>query len=221
MSLDTAWQIEQTWGSNQAVLKAVVAGLHPVTAIECGCGNYSTPILAAGVDYLHSIEHDRRWAREVQKRFPESKTHRYSVLPLQGIRNGTPHDEVPIQEHEQITRFYESLVCEIHDFVLVDTFRCARVAAALALAKSTPLLMLHDVEPRSRDYYNYHAFDAALAGWHRYEHRPQGFVNKVHQIPWTALYSREPLDLALLQPTVIGESIRLWGQSVCLEEIRG
>jgi len=221
VSLDNAWQIEQTWGSNQPVLRGVVEGLHPVTAVECGCGNYSTPILTAGVDMLVSVEHDRRWAREVESRFPSSATHLYLLHPLNGIKNGTPHAEVPPAVLNSLYAFYSGSFADTYDFILIDTFRCARVAAALALMERTPLLMLHDVEPKSREYYGFYELDAPLSSWHRYEHRPQGFVNRVHKIPWTALYSREPLDLSLLQPAVIAESQRLWGLDVGLVEIDG
>ena len=221
MSLDTAWQVEQTWGSNQPVLTGVVSGLRPRTAIECGCGNFSTPILVAGAPYVMSIEHDRRWAREMQKTLPATAGHEYEVFPLDGITNGTPAPEIQPKLLEAIVAYYSWTFTREYDFALIDTFRCARVAAARVLMRRTQILMLHDVEPKSRDFYDYHALDADLAGWHRYEHRPMGFINSVHQIPWTALYSREPLDLDAMQPHVIADSERLWGLSVGLEEIRG
>jgi len=223
MSLDTPWQIEQTWGSNQAVLKGVVEGLHPHSALECGCGYFSTPILRGGVPLLMTIEHDRAWVKKIQKDFPPSDSHWYYSLEFPGLVNGTAHADVASDIKQHLDRFYREAFLDYapYGFVLIDTFRCARVSAALALAPRTGLMMLHDVRPSSRDFYRYHELDETFKDWHRYEHRPQGMINKAHIIPWTALYSREPLDLDALQGPIIKESERLWDQSVGLEEIHG
>jgi len=223
MSLDTPWQIEQTWGSNQAVITGVMEGLRPRSVVECGCGYFSTPILRRGADLLMTIEHDRAWAKKVQNDFPPSDAHWYSTLTFPGLVNGTPHEDVAVDLQQHIERFYSAAFTEHapYDFVLIDTFRCARVAAAKALAGRTDLMMLHDVRPSSRGFYRYHELDDMFKDWHRYEHRPQGMINKAHIIPWTALYSREPLDLDALQGPIIKESERLWGQSIGLEEICG
>jgi hypothetical protein len=223
MSLDTAWQVEQTWGSNQPALKGVVNGVTPRRALECGCGNYSTPLLRNGCESLCTVEHDATWMHEVQKNMPETATHEYRHLHLPGVKNGTARSDVSPDVLISIDTFYRHIVAGdgFWNFILIDTFRSVRVLAAAILLDHTDLLMLHDVEPKSRDFYGYHALDADLAGWHRYEHRPLGFINSVHQIPWTALYSREPLDLDAMQPHVIADSERLWGLSVGLEEIRG
>jgi len=223
MSLDTPWQIEQTWGSNQAVIKGVMEGIRPTSILECGCGYFSTPLLRQGPGLLMTIEHDKVWSKKIQKDFPPSVTHLYDTLELSGIRNGTPHDELTGFMKRSINCFYTTtfLTHPTFEFVLIDTYRCARVSAALALAPRTGLMMLHDVRPSSRDFYQYYRLDETFKDWYRYEHRPEGMINRAHIIPWTALYSREPLDLDALQEPIIKESERLWGQSVGLEEIRG
>jgi len=55
MTLENAWQVEQTWGSHQPVLKAVLEVLKPFSVVECGCGNYSTPLLRSS--YLRGDVH--------------------------------------------------------------------------------------------------------------------------------------------------------------------
>ncbi len=225
MTLETPWQIEQTWGSNQAVLKGVLSGLRPAKVVECGCGNFSTPLLRSSpyVQELISIEHDQRWFREVSRRWPSDLRHRYIPSPLPGINNGRDASQIQAEVLRGIRRFYRTVAREIGeaDFLLVDTYRCARVPAALSLAPRSSVVMLHDVRPHSRDYYQYHRLDATFQGWRRYEHRPKGSINRVHLIPWTALYSKEELNLDLLQPAIREESQRLWDQSVGLEEIHG
>lgn len=223
MSLNTPWQIEQTWGSSQAVLRGVAEAIKPHSAVECGCGNFSTPLLRLGASRLLTVEHDRPWSKRIQRDYPPCNTHYYVDLPLPGIRNGTPHADVPPGTLEYLANAYEHLAADVKacGFVLIDTFRCARVIAAKALARCTPLMMLHDVRPESREYYRYHDLDGMLGEWHRYEHRPVGKINKAHIIPWTALYSREPLDLEPLQGPIRRESERLWRQSIGLEEIHG
>ena len=221
MTLDTPWQIEQTWGSNQAVLKGVVQVLQPGSAIECGCGNYSTPILRDGVPHLLTLEHDAAWLKKVMKLYPPVDAHSYGQLALPGVRNWTDRSEVAEGVLKAIERFYVSVPLESSAFVLIDTYRCARAIAAKVLMERTGLMMLHDVRPSSRDYYHYHDLDEPLADWHRYEHRPEGMINVSHAIPWTALYSREPLDLEALNVPIVEESKRLWNLDVGLEEING
>jgi len=222
MTLETPFQIEQTWGSSQAVLKGVMEGLKPKRVVECGCGNFSTPLLCP-VESLITIEHDMKWAQEISLKFPDSASHQYLIHPIAMTKNGTAHADVHSYTLQNTFRFYKIVARRIGqiDFLLVDTFRCARVIAATHLSPQADVIMLHDVRPSSREYYQYHKLDKLFEKWYRYEHRPKGNVCKGHFIPWTALYSRKPLNLALLQPAIKKESLRLWKQEVGLEEING
>ena len=223
MSLVNEWQIAQTWGGCTAVLKGIMGGIQPQRIVECGCGVYSTPILRNPSGHLLSIEHDQHWIKKIQKRFPPDTFHEYSVFPLSGINNGKDPKTIEPKILQSLRDFYNQLAenWKPFDFLMVDTYRCARVPAALALASKAKYVMLHDTRPYSRDYYEYHKLNNMFKDWFRYEHRPEGKINKIHLIPWTTLYSREPLELKNLQPFVIEESLRLWNMETPLELMHG
>ena len=222
MTLLTPWEIEQTWGSHQPLLRGVLEVLRPLSAVECGCGNFSTPLLRSRVPELVTVEHDARWAEATRKKFPETPAHRWILHPIPA-RNGTDPAAMPEDDLRLLQEFYSGLAKSLppYGFLFVDTYRCARVPAALALAPQADVVLLHDAEPSSRDFYRYHLLDAMWRGWHRYEHRPEGRVARTHALPWTALYSREPLPLEAMQAPIVRESMRLWGQEVRLERIDG
>lgn len=221
MSLDTPWQIEQTWGSNQPVLKGITETLKLETGIECGCGYFSTPILTKNIGRLITVEHDSKWVKKVQKDFPQSETHNYIIKALHKARNGVSIHDMPVSTLKILNSFYEGIISpdEKVDFLLVDTFRCARVPAALHLAPKSNVAVIHDVREHSRDYYEYHKLDDMFNNWIHYEHRPTGSINKKHKIPWTAVYTHSPIDLEKINPIIKKDSMRLWNQSVGLEEI--
>jgi len=221
MVLETDWQVEQTWGGNQPVLKGVTEIIKPEYGIECGCGFFSTPILCKNIKNLVTLEHDNKWVKKVQKEFPSDEDHQYFVQPLNNVFNATSIEDIALTTINEINSFYEAIISfkQPINFLLIDTFRCARVPAALKLAPLAEIVVLHDVRPSSREYYQYHKLDEMFKDWIRYEHRPKGFINKEHIIPWTAVYSRETLNLNEINTIVKKDSERLWNQSVGLEEI--
>jgi hypothetical protein len=218
MVLRNEWDVERTWGSNQPVLKGITEIVKPEHSVECGCGYFSTPIFSLNSSDLTTIEHDRNWAQKVMNDFPE---HEYIIYPISGAKNGTPSDEISSNTMMGLNAFYLNMSKEINgiDVLLVDTFRCARVPAALFLAPLSDIVIVHDVRPSSREYYQYHKLDKMFENWVHYEHRPEGFINKAHMIPWTAVYCRTPLDLDKVNPIVKTDSERLWDQSIGLEEM--
>jgi len=223
MSLDTPWQIEQTWGSNQPVLKGITEILKPKFGIECGCGFFSTPILCENVGNLLTVEHDRNWVKKVQMKYPPTSDHQYTIQTLEGASNGASHEKIGKDTFKVIDAFYSGIIKPYRyiNFLLIDTFRCARVPAAKILAPIAEVVVIHDVRPCSREYYQYNRLDKMFEDWIRYEHRPKGMINKKHIIPWTAVYSREPLELDKINPIIKKDSKRLWDQSVGLEIIDG
>ena len=222
MVLENAWQIEQTWGSNQPVLKGVMEILKPKTVVECGCGKFSTPILR-NCDKLITIEHDKKWAKMIQKIYPPSAKHEYFTHGIPNTKNGTDMLDVPVELLQTVTGFYIELSDKIGpiDFLLIDTYRCARVIAAQELSLNASMVMLHDVRPKSRKYYRYHQLDEIFEGWHHYQLKPTGRINKKHIIAWSSLYSKYAISLKNINQVVGLDSKRLWNQSVGLEEVNG
>lgn len=219
MSLDTEEHVRQTWGSHIPVLQAIMEIIKPKNVIECGCGRYSTPIISHHADSIVTIEHDPVWGKEVKKDFEGVDKHGWIVYPFAGVSNSTRRPDVGETALANIDHFYETLRPSHIDFLFVDTFTCARVPAMLHLSEYADLILLHDLEGGSPEHYNYELLGDTFDEWHRYRHAPEGFVNKTHQIPWTDLFSREPLDVERLNRTVKQASLWLFGTYAELEEI--
>jgi len=122
MTLENTWQVEQTWGSHQPILKAVLEVLKPSSVVECGCGNYSTPLLRSSVSQLLTLEHDVSWAHRIMKDFPEEHNkHHWKIYNISG-HNETPVKEIPLKEVQRIRIFYEAVEKEAKSFdLLVET----------------------------------------------------------------------------------------------------
>lgn len=217
MGLVDSWDIERTWGSHQAVLKAVVETLQPESAVECGCGNYSTPILSK-LNYLHTFEHDVTWANRMQKRFP---SHNWTVKRIRAS-NPTRISELPENEFVHICALYADWAKKENSFDLlfVDTFTCCRVPAIACFGLKAKWIISHDHEPPGDEVYQWPMLDPFFAPWFKYSHRPEGMVAGKHQIPWTNLYSREELDLEEINKYLLPESRRLWDMDTEMEVIR-
>lgn len=214
MTLETEQHVEQTWGSHQPVLRAVLEVLEPEEAIELGCGNYSTPHLQACVGDLLTVEHDPNWATKILQKHPARDGHKWIVHPFR-CENATAIADLPEGEWEAINDFYKSLAATMThcDFLFVDTFRAARVPAVLKMAKLADVVLLHDLEGNSPQYYEYDRLGHFLehSNPYHYMHRPEGMVNGIHKVPWTALYSRRSLPLEEMNMVIHRESERLWG----------
>lgn len=222
MTLETAWQVEQVWGSHQPVLKAVLEILKPLSVVECGCGYFSTPLMHSHSSQLLILEHDSFWAHRMMKEFPKAlDKHLWKVFPISG-HNGTKIEELPGEEVQRIKAFYEQVMREIKSFDLlfVDTYCCARVLAFQILQSKASFIILHDVEPLSIPWYGYHQLEEDLKGWEQYLFRPEGCINQAHKIPWTLLCAKQeisPEQLQLMSQVTIRESQRLWNMDVSLE----
>ena len=216
MGLVDAWDIERTWGSHQAVLKAVVEVLKPESAVECGCGNFSTPILAQ-LPSLHTYEHDIVWANKMRADYAD---HEWTMERI-SAKNPDRISELPENEFENICKLYSDWAKEqgSFDLLFVDTFTCCRVPATACFGLKAKYIISHDHEPPGEEVYNWSMLDPFLAPWYKYTHRPDGKINGVHQIPWTNLYSREELDIDALNSVLLPESRRLWGVDTKLEII--
>jgi len=226
MGLVKKWDIERTWGSHQAVLKATLEVLKPNSAIECGCGNYSTPHMK-WIPYLITIEHDIKWAKEIQRKYPwrlakpdensldgikkSPVTWNWFIREFQA-KNPTRINELPEGEFEKICNYYESLANELDlfDLLFVDTFTACRIPAVLYLGRIAKTIIIHDLEPPGPEVYEWHRLDEFLKDWNKYIHKPMGHVGNGHQIPWTGLYSKTELPLDELNKAMEPESLRLW-----------
>jgi len=220
MTLSTKKEIEQTWGSHKPVLYAIAEVMKPERVIECGCGEYSTPILHDCAEQLHSIEHDVAWARKMQKKFPATEKHQWTIHPFGSCHNGIRRPDLTPEELAKVDHWYEEELKIAHvDFLFVDTFACARVPAFINLSPFADLVVLHDLEPNSPEFYCYELLEDAMVGWYHYRFAPEGYIAKVHRIPWTDIFSYRPLPLELLQRVVDCHAKKLWGFTVELEEV--
>jgi len=220
MGLTKKWDIERTWGSHQALLKAVLEVLKPESAVECGCGNYSTPHLRS-VPHLTTIEHDPRWATQIRHHYSPSESHQWLVQQFQA-KNQTRISELPPGEFDKMNFYYKTIAGGLghHNLLFVDTFTACRVPAVLHLGDLAEQIIIHDLEPPGPEVYEWERLDDFLSQWNSYIHKPLGHVGHGHQIPWTGLYSKTPLPLDQLNEAMKPESERLWNNFTPLKEIK-
>lgn len=220
MGLTNKWEIEQTWGSHQAVLKAVLQVLKPQSAIECGCGDFSTPYLQT-VPRLHTIEHDPRWASKVCSSHPPGENHQWTTKIFKA-KNPTRIEELPQGVFNEMCSFYTKLTDKTapFDLLFVDTFTACRVPAISTLGVKAQWIIVHDLEPPGPEVYRWDLVEPFLKPWRKYIHKPMGMIGSGHQIPWTGLYSRLHLPLEELNKVVERESQRLWNRNTYLELIQ-
>lgn len=222
MSLNTEREIHQTWGSHQPLLRALVEVVPLRHAVECGCGNYSTPILR-DLPELLSIEHDAAWAATVGRGMVHSSAHRWLVQEFSGVNNGTPLEDLTNDNLRALMEFYRRVSREISntDLLFVDSFRVARTLAVAELSPKARMVLLHDMEPPSPDWYGYGPAEEILKaqGRVRYLFKPSAPpVNQAHQVPWTAIYSKDPLPIEKILEVSHPASMSLWGHPASLEE---
>lgn len=220
MGLTKKWDIERTWGSHQALLKSVIQVLKPKSAIECGCGNFSTPYLQS-IPHLITIEHDPRWASKVRHHYSPSNVHKWLVKQFQA-KNATRIAELPPGVFEEMNQYYEETAKGLNpfDLLFVDTYTACRVPAVLKLGNLAEYIIIHDLEPPGPEVYEWGRLDEFLSEWKSYIHKPLGHVGHGHQIPWSGLYSKSPIPLDQLNEAMKPESERLWNDFVPLEEVK-
>lgn len=217
--LNTEHEIHQTWGGHDPILRALVKmgiGL----AVECGCGLYSTGILS-GAERLLTIEHDPRWAREMQEAIAapgwtgaRCAVHEWIVDEVDGIDNGTPRqaisEAVRADLDARYARYAEEFV-EI-DLLFVDTFTAARVPAIQHFGPLARIIAIHDTEADHPMGYGLGECEEVLAGMWRYSYQPHGQTAEFHRFTWTEIFSREPLDQRALTEAAAPAAMALWGQ---------
>jgi len=212
MSLIKDEDIKKVWGSHLPLLKAVMEVLKPKTAVECGSGNYSTPILSAGCGPgFTSIEHDPAWANRMRRAWPDVR-----ILC----------DEIPLCERrylkrgqlEQVEVLYATYAAMMtsFDLLFVDTVACARVPAFNSLGPLAAWIIVHDTGAGSWEHYNYNLLNAQ--GLAHYQLCPAGNVNG-HGIEWTSLYSRKPVPYDALRAVIDTEAWALWGFTARWERV--
>jgi hypothetical protein len=217
MALNTPHELAQTWGGHQPILKALMQHLEPNIVVECGCGNFSTPICQEAIFCL-SVEHDPKWAESVRSSFGkrgDSSCRAWFVHEISGAYNGTKLDELtPAQKHA-IDRCYARIADDFTDIDLlfVDTFTAARPAALIHLGPLAQVIVLHDTEYTSPAHYRYGLADDVLREMHHYSYRPEGQTAEGHRYTWTDVFSREPLDAIRLASEASANAIALWGQA--------
>lgn len=221
MTLDTEKEIEQTWGSHKPFLAGVLDVLYPRKVVECGCGNYSTPIIEHYAESIVTIEHDRNWANQIIRKYADHDEHYWEVETFPKVHNGVRREDVAPETLKKIDAYYASLEIDNHDFLFVDTFTCARVPAILNLSKRTKMMMIHDWEDTSPWHYNYELIEDAIRGWYRYRFAPPGVIAQSHKIPWTDLFTRFSIDgqMERLQEVVDYHAKILWGFSTKIVDI--
>jgi hypothetical protein len=212
MGMTEEADIRQTWGSHMPFLTAVVEALKPDHSVECGCGNYSTPIIAENSKHLLTIEHDTAWARRMMKqRDGKHPSHAWKVDAFAGVNNATRRPDLSPNMEAKIGLYYSGIRLPKTDFLFVDTFTACRVPAMIHLSQFADVVMLHDTEGQSPQHYNFDQIGNRLDGWQRYRYAPEGMVKGQWPIPWTDVWSREVLDLTEIQPIADRESEKLWG----------
>ena len=221
MGMKDPREIEQTWGSHQPVLQAMIEVMKPQSAIECGCGNYSTPHLQT-IPQLHTIEHDVRWASKVCGKYPPSPSHEWTIQVMPG-KNPTRMEELSGEENSRIRLFYDTLGYKTapFDLLFVDTFTACRVPAIMALGKKAKWIVIHDLEPPGCEVYGWPLLEVCVNTWKGYVNKPTGRTKHCRTIAWTGVYSRDPLPLKELNEVVRTESRLLWGTDSILEKVEG
>lgn len=211
MSLNTPEEIRKVWGSHLPLLAACIKLLRPTRIVECGCGDYSTPVLANGAPDVVVIEHDPTWAARTRQRAPNA---RWIVDPVPlTMRKFLKPGELEAIEGKYARWAQELKGC---DLLFVDTTACVRVPAINALGPDAEAVVVHDTGGTSPDFYEYKLAD--LAGRLRYQLQPGGRVNG-HAIEWTDLLTWTPLNLAEWRPVLDAESTALWGEPAPFQEV--
>lgn len=223
MGMTDPRHIEQTWGSHMPFLTAMMETLVPTYAVECGCGEYSTPIIEKYAKSFLTIEHDAGWAKKVQKRTRSNQFHFWEVASFGGVHNSTRRCELTGSQLIDIERWYKAQTWAMNiPFLFIDTFTACRVPAMQNFSKYANIVMMHDMEGNSPIHYDFPLIGDLMDDWHRYRLAPEGKIDGQYQIPWTDVWSREPLRLEPLQRIVRREADKLWGPIKAeIEEITG
>ena len=208
-------EIEQTLGSHQPLLKAVLRVLRPRKAIELGCGPFSTAHLVH-VPNLLTITHNRKMAARVQNAYPQFPTHSWVIKKFRGVTAETKRCMLSDDVEERIGAFYCTIESSapMVDLLFVNTFQCCSVRAVMALAKKAKWIILHNVEPSAYERYGWRELDDMMAHRKKYIHRPPN-----QQTHWTGMYSTSHLPLREINAIVRNESIDLWDEESQLVEI--
>ena len=213
MGMTDSRHIEQTWGSHIPLLTAYMKARRPQRVMECGCGDYSTPILRAA-PYLHSVEHDTWWGHRVSRKYPG---HKWTVHPLKlspgFIKNSTLFKELTPQDRQVIRCFYYQLALQEPplDLLFVDSFTVCRVPAVLELGRLAHSIIIHDID--STEHFEWSCLNDFLKGYHKYQLRPQLNVDNKYPVPWTGLFCKTPLGTVFQDmDNLVRESAKaLWG----------
>jgi len=210
MVLKTEEDIKKVWGSHLPLVQAVIEVFQPQSAVECGCGNYSTPVLSK-IKKLISIEHDIKWGKKIAKQYPD----------VEFIM-----DEIPLVERrflkpgklEEIEQLYESYAKGLahFDLLFVDTVACGRVVSFNALRHLAQWIIVHDSDPASCLHYNYNLLNTT--GLFHYRLMPEGNVNG-HKLEWTSFFTREPIAIKKLKKVIDKYAEELWGFTSIFEKV--
>ncbi len=218
MAIESPWDFERVLGSHQAVLSGIINVLNPKSGIECGGGDHSTPLLRASLDCLITIEHNVKWWEELKEKYPENTNHEWIFRPFWGITDHTRLCDISDEDKRIVEACYKELGGFLPpcDLMLDDTHLCARLPAIRYLHPKVRMIIVHDMCPQFRTWYGYQYIKDILTGWYCYMHKPVGKIGGTHPIPWTGLYSRDPLPVDEMDVFVKEESMRLWEQPVGL-----
>lgn len=209
-------ELKQVWGSHLPVLHALAAWLQPPFAVECGCGRFSTPVMAAYCAELVTVEHDPKWAAEVRESLAGCGCRHLWVantLPPP-LDVATPRAALSPGERELLDAEYAGHAHAIgrHCLLFVDTFTAARVPAVNMLGPLADVVVIHDTEREHATGYGYGECAGLLSGLWHYSYRPEGGTPEWHAYPHTDIFSRVPLDVAAVARLAEGHAVALFGR---------
>lgn len=205
VALNTQEEIKKVWGSHIPVTKAYMAAFKPSSVVECGCGDFSTPILSA-TDKHVIIEHDAEWAKKVSA----PKAEFFVDQVTENTRREAGYREV-----DRIQGLYNGYKDRLGNFDLlfVDTVTCARVVAANTLGPKAKAIIIHDITESGYAHYNWDLLRLEEFPF-KFTFKPRGSVRE-HGYEWTLLAMREVphvITWALFLASVENFSEELWGK---------
>lgn len=157
--------LQNSYGSHLPLLLDVIAQTKPESILEVGCGECSTPILAA-MGKLEIIEqgeegkYDPQYALWVRENFPGVKLH---------IAIGKD-------------AWRDLMLADHYDLVFIDGHQYSRVDIANWAVDHSDVIILHDTEPAAVCY----GWDRLAVPWHRFDYKDF--------IPNSTVFSKQKLS---------------------------
>lgn len=195
-------EIKYNWeySSHSPILKYFVNELPIAIAVEHGIGLYSTPFLKFAENYKGFEESDDFRNYMVAQGVCTDNNVRKLQVP-QGVELFTTYDALSDEQRYELSTIYYyvrgTLETELSrlkglKLLLVDGYACSRRMWLGAIAKMFDIVIIHDTEEGSYEYYNYdfkenERFDL----WMRY--------TAITPVTHTTILARPAVDINLLK----------------------